>query len=189
MRIQLGFVKVIGQIRSLGTSTRESTTSSMTLPVESVHDGMRLDRFLRDRVPRLTQAMLCKLLRTKQIAVVHAPAGGEAAVRTSTSTGIRDDSLPPDPRLRSQASGPLPDPLEISTRVSRGQQLAFPEELYKRLRCEWEESGDGKERFQLNAKMAEELRARVLYEDSDILAINKAYGLAVQGAATAGRAC
>lgn len=111
------------------------------LSIDADDAGMRLDRWLRNRFPTLTQGALQKLLRTGQVRVDGARAkaqdrleGGQT-VRIPPQLAHAGDDAP---------AGPLRDP-----RKRRSD--------------------------------AADLADMTLYEDKDILILNKPAGLAVQG--------
>jgi len=98
--------------------------------------GMRLDRFLRRRLPDLPASHLMKLVRKGEVRV----AGKRA---------------------------------KISTRLERGQAVRVPP-------LKGTASGMGAPRRAAPGD-AEAIRAMTLYEDRDVIVLNKPHGLAVQG--------
>lgn len=106
--------------------------------VKDSEDGLRLDRFLKERYPALGFAQLQKILRTGQVRV----------------DGAR---------------------VKPATRVEAGQSIRIPP------------LGEGGERAAaggrkpVDTRDAEYIRSLVLFEDKDLMVLNKPFGLAVQG--------
>ena len=114
--------------------------------------GMRLDRWFKAHFPALPFGHLQKLLRTGQVRVD----GGRAKTNTRLAAGQRVRVPPLD---KTKAEPPHP-------RAATAARLPLP-------------SG---ERGGVRGKGdAEFLRSIILYEDDDVLVLNKPMGLAVQG--------
>jgi len=107
--------------------------------VKESEDGLRLDRFLRERYPALGFAHLQKILRTGQVRVE----GARAKAQT---------------RLEAGQSVRVPPLGEVAGRA--------PEAKPKKPR---------------NDADLDFIRGLVLYEDRDVMVLNKPHGLAVQG--------
>ncbi|MFT0861062.1 RluA family pseudouridine synthase [Ancylobacter sp. G4_0304] len=140
-----------------------------TRNVERDEEGMRLDRWFKTHFPDLSFGHLQKLLRSGQVRVD----GGRVKTNTRLAAGqaIRIPPLEEKPQpsaadfLEAQeavARGEAPPRLP---RAPSGEPLAAP--VVKRA------SSDDKD--------AAALRDMTLYEDRDVLVLNKPFGLAVQG--------
>jgi 23S rRNA pseudouridine955/2504/2580 synthase len=114
-----------------------------SLVVDEDEDGMRLDRWLRRRVPQLTLGHLNKIVRTGQVRIDGGRA--QASARLSAGQTVR---VPP---MRLDA--PAAEPARVEPR---------PED-------------------------ARAIRDMILFEDKWLMALNKPYGLAVQGGSGATR--
>jgi 23S rRNA pseudouridine955/2504/2580 synthase len=119
-----------------GTDPRAASDKAAVLAVGDDEAGMRLDRFLRHRLPGLPASHLMKIVRKGEVRV----AGRRAEIST---------------RLERGQSVRVP-PLKSVAPASPAVRRAAPED-------------------------AEAIRAMMLYEDRDVIVLNKPYGLAVQG--------
>ena len=127
----------IDVISQAGAQTAGVEQAVRTFVVGEEEDGMRLDRWLKRRIPDLSLAHLNKIVRTGQVRVE----GGRA---------------------------------QISTRVVMGQKVRLPP-----LRLAPAPALASAPAPSLNDARA--IRDMVLFEDKWLMALNKPYGLAVQG--------
>ncbi|QIB32347.1 RluA family pseudouridine synthase [Ancylobacter pratisalsi] len=143
-----------------------------TRHVDRDEEGMRLDRWFKTHFPDLSFGHLQKLLRSGQVRVD----GGRVKTNTRLAAGqsIRVPPLEEKPQLsaadyldaldgKDAGKGAGTDP-----RPARGAEerpLAAP----------------AVHRASSDDKDAAALKAMILYEDRDVLVLNKPYGLAVQG--------
>ena len=108
------------------------------IPVTSEEAGMRLDRFLKLKLPQLTHSWMAKACRKGQILV--------AEVRA-----------------------------EVSTRVAAGQEVELKQTIPEA------EASDQAIKRPVPRHIIESLHAATIYQDEEILVINKPAGLSVQG--------
>jgi len=145
----------------------------VTLKVKDDERGMRLDRWFKEHYPALPFGHLQKLLRTGQVRVD----GGRVKTNTRLEPGqsVRVPPISaaafqkPDPRYDDNRDGDAPKPAR--SKKAEGDTSAQEE---------WSEQprvlSSGKK-----ASDAEYLRSITLYEDREVLVLNKPMGLAVQG--------
>jgi 23S rRNA pseudouridine955/2504/2580 synthase len=146
-----------------------------TLTVTKDEEGMRLDRWFKEHYPALPFGHLQKLLRTGQVRVD----GGRVKTNTRLSSG-QSVRVPPLDSLPSPLRGGWPPERGDGGRVGVARQKSRdPHPGSSRLRAgspTLPARGRVKERSD-----AEFLRSITLYEDKDVLVLNKPMGLAVQG--------
>jgi 23S rRNA pseudouridine955/2504/2580 synthase len=123
-----------------------------TRKVKSGEEGMRLDRWFKTNFPDLSFAHLQKLLRTGQVRVD----GGRAKTSTRLEPGMAVRVPPLTRSGKEEKSGDGAGP-------SRGAHVKPPSKM-----------GDAK-------SDAAFLKSITLYEDREVLVLNKPFGLAVQG--------
>ena len=111
-----------------------------TIVVDATDDGMRLDRWFRNRFPDVTHGRLQKLLRTGQVRIEGARV--KANARLSGGDHVR---VPKAVQLAPKTSPSVKPPMGLSKADRR-----FIEDL-------------------------------ILFEDDDVLVLNKPFGIAVQG--------
>lgn len=116
------------------------------IPVRDAEEGLRLDRWFKERFPGLAFGHLQKLCRTGQIRVDGARA--KTATRLSAGMVVR---VPP---LKDESDG-----------AEDADGVAAP----------------AVKKSSASDKDAEFLRSITLYEDREVLVLNKPFGLAVQG--------
>jgi 23S rRNA pseudouridine955/2504/2580 synthase len=126
-----------------------------TRTVSRDESGMRLDRWFRTHYPALPFGHLQKLLRTGQVRVD----GGRARTNTRLEPGQRVRVPPIEKKAIAEPPHPHPRPLAAGEREPRRASGAAVRGL-----------GD-----------KEFLRSITLWEDDDVLVLNKPMGLAVQG--------
>lgn len=114
-----------------------------SIPVREAEEGLRLDRWFKERFPALAFGHLQKLCRTGQIRVDGARA--KTATRLSAGMVVR---VPP-----------------LKDEDGDGEEVAKPALV----------------RAPALSKDAEFLKGIAIYEDKDVLVLNKPHGLAVQG--------
>ncbi len=124
-----------------------------TRKVKSGEEGMRLDRWFKTHFPDLSFGHLQKLLRTGQVRVD----GGRAKTNTRLEPGmaVRVPPLSRDGKETKESNG------AASSRV--GSSIKPPSKM-----------GDAK-------SDAAFIKSITLYEDREVLVLNKPFGLAVQG--------
>jgi len=144
----------------------------VTLKVKDDEKGMRLDRWFKEHYPALPFGHLQKLLRTGQVRVD----GGRVKTNTRLEAGqsVRVPPISaaafqkPDPRHEGKRNASAPQPSEAKRK--RGAPVDDePAEPVRAL-------SKGKQ-----ASDAEYLKSITLYEDREVLVLNKPMGLAVQG--------
>jgi 23S rRNA pseudouridine955/2504/2580 synthase len=116
------------------------------IPVRDAEEGLRLDRWFKERFPALAFGHLQKLCRTGQIRVDGARA--KTATRLSAGMVVR---VPP---LKDESEGAVDEDGVAAPAVHRPTA---------------------------SDKDAEFLRSITIFEDRDVLVLNKPFGLAVQG--------
>ncbi|CAA0093096.1 Ribosomal large subunit pseudouridine synthase C [Starkeya nomas] len=143
-----------------------------TRRVDPDEEGMRLDRWFKTHFPDLSFGHLQKLLRSGQVRVD----GGRVKTNSRLSAGqsIRIPPLEEKPQLSAA------DHLEAEERVARGEAPVRPARNGTPARGEGVVAPAVK-RASADDKDAVALRQMTLYEDRDVLVLNKPYGLAVQG--------
>jgi 23S rRNA pseudouridine955/2504/2580 synthase len=134
--------------------------------VDADEAGMRVDRWFREHYPDLPFGLLQKLLRSGQIRVD----GGRVKTSTRLQPGqsVRVPPLPGRPAAgKGKETRPIPRPAAVHEAQEPGAaRRAVPGSRPAR-------GGGGSD--------ADLLRSIILYEDDDVMVINKPYGLAVQG--------
>lgn len=145
-----------------GVTTREVTADEA---------GMRLDRWFKTHYPELAFGHLQKLLRTGQVRVSGARAKAETRIEPGQMIRI-------PPLNRAEPDLPVPGIREVGApaRKSAGPQAA-------RAEGEWaasERASPVRRGGKINDDAAF-LKSITLYEDKDLMVLNKPYGLAVQG--------
>ncbi len=131
----------------------------ITLKVVDDEEGMRLDRWFKAHYPSLAFGHLQKLLRSGQVRVD----GGRVKTNTRLSAG---QSVRVPPLTRSQ---PRPD--EKPARAERGRDRGEDNERFERVPAKKSSKNPD----------ADFLKSITLYEDREVLVLNKPFGLAVQG--------
>jgi len=137
--------------------------------VDSDEEGIRLDRWFKTHFPDLSFGHLQKLLRSGQVRVD----GGRAKSNTRLSAGqsVRVPPLEERPQLSAadfldeQEGKPVTRPTRTEGAEDDRSAIAAP--AVRRARSD--------------DKDAEAIKAMTLFEDRDVLVLNKPYGLAVQG--------
>jgi 23S rRNA pseudouridine955/2504/2580 synthase len=145
-----------------GVTTREVTADEA---------GMRLDRWFKTHYPELAFGHLQKLLRTGQVRVSGARAKAETRIEPGQMIRI-------PPLNRAEPDLPEPGIREVGApaRKSAGPQAV-------RAEGEWaasERASPVRRGGKVNDDAAF-LKSITLYEDKDLMVLNKPYGLAVQG--------
>ncbi|MFK8251052.1 RluA family pseudouridine synthase [Ancylobacter terrae] len=140
-----------------------------TRSVDRDEEGMRLDRWFKTHFPDLSFGHLQKLLRTGQVRVD----GARAKTNTRLAAG-QSVRIPP---LEEKAQLSAADYLEAEEAKARGEA---PPRLPRA------EAGDrpaapAVRRAVESDKDAEFLKSITLFEDRDVMVLNKPFGLAVQG--------
>lgn len=143
-----------------------------TRRVDPDEEGMRLDRWFKTHFPDLSFGHLQKLLRSGQVRVD----GGRVKTNSRLSAGqsIRIPPLEEKPQLSAA------DHLEAEERAARGEAPVRPARNGAPARGEGV-AAPAVKRASADDKDAVALRQMTLYEDRDVLVLNKPYGLAVQG--------
>jgi len=133
-------------------------------------EGMRLDRWFKAHFPDLSFGHLQKLLRSGQVRVD----GGRAKTNTRLASGqsVRVPPLEEKPQLSAA------DHLDAQERAARGEP---PVRTAARPGREPGIAAPAIRRASADDKDAAALKMMTLYEDRDVLVLNKPYGLAVQG--------
>lgn len=141
--------------------------------VVSDEEGMRLDRWFKSHFPDLSFGHLQKLLRGGQVRVD----GGRAKTNTRLAAGqsVRVPPLEERPQLSAA------DHLDAKERAERGEPPVRPASREGRAAGEPGIAAPAVRRASADDKDAAALKAMILYEDRDVLVLNKPYGLAVQG--------
>ncbi|MGA0564864.1 RluA family pseudouridine synthase [Ancylobacter sp. VNQ12] len=141
--------------------------------VVSDEEGMRLDRWFKSHFPDLSFGHLQKLLRSGQVRVD----GGRAKTNTRLAAGqsVRVPPLEEKPQLSAA------DHLDAQERAERGEPPVRPAPREGRAAGEPGIAAPAVKRASADDKDAAALKAMILYEDRDVLVLNKPYGLAVQG--------
>ncbi|WP_428029871.1 RluA family pseudouridine synthase [Ancylobacter sp.] len=145
-----------------------------TRRVDADEEGMRLDRWFKSHFPDLSFGHLQKLLRSGQVRVE----GGRVKTNTRLSAGqsIRIPPLEEKPQLsaaehleaeEAKARGEAPPPRATRSAPSADGEADIAAPAVRR------SSSDDKD-FRA-------LKDMTLYEDRDVLVLNKPFGLAVQG--------
>lgn len=145
-----------------------------TRRVDADEEGMRLDRWFKSHFPDLSFGHLQKLLRSGQVRVE----GGRVKTNTRLSAGqvIRIPPLEEKPQLSAA------DHLEAEEAKARGEAPPRPAARSARSDEEGEElAAPAVRRASSDDKDARALKDMTLYEDRDVLVLNKPFGLAVQG--------
>lgn len=141
-----------------------------TLKVDRDEEGMRLDRWFKTHFPDLAFGHLQKLLRSGQVRVD----GGRVKTNTRLAAG-QSVRIPP---LEERPQPSAIDYLEAQEAASRGEAPPRPAKV----------SADGERlaapavrRAVSDDKDAAFLKSITLFEDRDVIVLNKPFGLAVQG--------
>ncbi len=143
-----------------------------TRRVDRDEEGMRLDRWFKTHFPDLSFGHLQKLLRSGQVRVD----GGRVKTNSRLSAGqsVRIPPLEEKPQLSAA------DHLDAEERAARGEAPVRPVRDGASARGEGV-AAPAVKRASADDKDAAALRQMTLYEDRDVLVLNKPYGLAVQG--------
>jgi 23S rRNA pseudouridine955/2504/2580 synthase len=152
---------------SMGVETRK---------VGEDEEGMRLDRWFKAHFPALAFSHLQKLLRTGQVRVD----GGRVKTHTRLAVGQRVRVPPLTKRNPSPERGGSPPPIGVGGRLRGGVGSRHAR------RPPPGERSSPTSPFQGEVKKgacgdAEFLKSITLYEDREVLVLNKPMGLAVQG--------
>lgn len=142
--------------------------------VASDEEGMRLDRWFKTHFPDLSFGHLQKLLRGGQVRVD----GGRVKTNTRLSAGqsIRVPPLEEKPQLSAA------DHLEAQEAHARGETYRPVRQATASTdRGEGSPSAPVVRRASADDKDALALKGMTLFEDRDVLVLNKPFGLAVQG--------
>ena len=176
------------------TYATASSSDVRKLLVSASDDGLRLDRFLRLKCPGLPHAVICKLLRKRNILVTGQsfPAGNgseaasygtERAWNTNHNDGTEDEADHHPHMALSQAAATKVD---VSTRLIAGQVVQLPAHVV--VSSSSSTSSDVPVRLantstgsKKSSSLGRLLLDRVIYEDEHMLAVDKPCGLAVQG--------
>ncbi|HSI39578.1 MAG TPA: RluA family pseudouridine synthase [Xanthobacteraceae bacterium] len=140
-----------------------------TRGVERDEEGMRLDRWFKNHYPDLAFGHLQKLLRTGQVRVDGA--------RAKTNTRLASGQSVRVPPLEEKVQPSAADYLEAQEAIARGEA---PPRVPRQSLGE-SVSAPAVRRAVADDKDAVFLRSITLYEDRDVMVLNKPYGLAVQG--------
>lgn len=140
--------------------------------VDRDEEGMRLDRWFKAHFPDLSFGHLQKLLRSGQVRVD----GGRVKTNTRLASGqsVRIPPLEEKPQLSAA------DHIEAEEAIARGEAPPRPVRGQGGDRSE-RVAAPAVKRASADDKDAVALKAMTLYEDRDVLVLNKPYGLAVQG--------
>ncbi|MDF2621553.1 MAG: pseudouridine synthase, RluA family [Xanthobacteraceae bacterium] len=147
-----------------------------TRRVDRDEEGMRLDRWFKAHFPDLSFGHLQKLLRSGQVRVD----GGRVKTNTRLASGqsVRIPPLEEKPQLSAA------DHIEAEEAIARGEAPPRPPrsgESGERASSRSDLAAPAVKRASADDKDATALKAMTLYEDRDVLVLNKPYGLAVQG--------
>ena len=136
-------------------------------------EGMRLDRWFKSHFPDLSFGHLQKLLRSGQVRVD----GGRAKTNTRLASGqsVRVPPLEEKPQLSAA------DHLDAQERAERGEPPGRAAPREGGAAAEPGIAAPAVKRASADDKDAAALKAMILFEDRDVLVLNKPYGLAVQG--------
>ncbi|MBS9476644.1 RluA family pseudouridine synthase [Ancylobacter radicis] len=139
-----------------------------TRVVDRDEEGMRLDRWFKTHFPDLSFGHLQKLLRSGQVRVD----GGRAKTNSRLAAGqaVRIPPLEEKPKL---SAADYLDALEGKPIVRERPPAAERDPA--------EVAAPAVKRASADDKDATALRQMMLYEDRDVLVLNKPFGLAVQG--------
>jgi 23S rRNA pseudouridine955/2504/2580 synthase len=140
----------------------------VTLKVKEDERGMRLDRWFKEHYPALPFGRLQKLLRTGQVRVD----GGRVKTSTRLDPG-QTVRVPPLDTDSARRESPADDERESSREGERSEKKAG---VHKQPQQTSARPLKGKEKTD-----AEFLKSITLYEDREVLVLNKPMGLAVQG--------
>jgi 23S rRNA pseudouridine955/2504/2580 synthase len=140
-----------------------------TRRVKDDEEGMRVDRWFKEHVPALPFGHLQKLLRTGQVRVD----GGRVKTNTRLASGQKV-RVPPISRAQPESQG-------VGRRSSGEGTRPAPRRPYDPLPAT-EAASPPRRDLKKSAKSdAEFLKSITLYEDREVLVLNKPMGLAVQG--------
>ncbi len=137
----------------------------VTKKVIGDEEGMRLDRWFKTHYPSLAFGHLQKLLRTGQVRVD----GGRAKTNTRLSSG-QSIRVPPLAKAAPGATSGAPSARDNGTQRG-GREHSYRDEFAEHVPAR--KSGKNAD--------AEFLKSITLYEDREVLVLNKPFGLAVQG--------
>lgn len=134
---------------------------------------MRLDRWFKAHFPDLSFGHLQKLLRSGQVRVD----GGRVRTNTRLASGqsVRIPPLEEKPQLSAA------DHIEAEEAIARGEAPPRPARVAGEDGRRSDLAAPAVKRASADDKDAAALKAMTLFEDRDVLVLNKPYGLAVQG--------
>ena len=144
-----------------------------TRRVDRDEEGMRLDRWFKAHFPDLSFGHLQKLLRSGQVRVD----GGRVKTNTRLASGqsVRIPPLEEKPQLSAA------DHIEAEEAIARGEAPPRPARTTGEGDRRSDFAAPAVKRASADDKDAAALKAMTLFEDRDVLVLNKPYGLAVQG--------
>jgi 23S rRNA pseudouridine955/2504/2580 synthase len=146
-----------------------------TITVEPDEAGMRVDRWFKTHYPQLSFGHLQKLLRSGQIRVDGGRVKTNARLEPGQAVRVPPLAASPLPGDRGARLVERSAPGERGEGARHGQRGRFPSPQPSPLR------GEGARPRAALGGDAAALRAMTLYEDDDVLVLNKPAGLAVQG--------
>ncbi|MCS0496688.1 RluA family pseudouridine synthase [Ancylobacter sp. MQZ15Z-1] len=143
----------------------------VTRHVDSDEEGMRLDRWFKTHFPDLSFGHLQKLLRSGQVRVD----GGRVKTNTRLSAGQAVRIPPLEEKAQLSAADYLDAQEHAEAGTAPGVRPPRPTSPGGAI------AAPAVRRASADDKDASALKAMTLYEDRDVLVLNKPYGLAVQG--------
>jgi 23S rRNA pseudouridine955/2504/2580 synthase len=122
--------------------------------VEQDEAGIRLDRWFKRHFPEVSHGQVEKLLRTGQIRV-----GGKRAESATRLEAGQEIRVPPEAQSRPRAEASIPS-------LRGADEVGVPQSSWAHIK---------------SLRDANDIKKLILFQDEDVLVLNKPVGLAVQG--------